>query len=158
MCCIDQERQDYAEGLRQARIRWDGMLIIIPGRPIAKKRPRFVRRGEHVITYNPQETEEGRWLLMAKGQITETMTGPVNMNCKFFFARPKSHFGTGKNQDKLKPSAPAFHTQKPDIDNLQKFVKDCLNGIAYKDDCQIIYVEASKMWVEAKERTEITLM
>ena len=157
----EQEWEDYADGLREARIRVErqrGMLIVIFGRPIAKKRPRFVRRGKFVSTYNCQETEEGRWLWEAKGQIHKMLTGPITMKCNFFFARPKSHFGTGKNHNKLKSSAPTFHTQTPDIDNLQKFVKDCLNGIAYKDDCQIIYVEASKMWAEADEKTEIILM
>ena len=156
----EQEWEDYAEGLRQARIRPERkegkMIIAIPGKPIAKKRPRFVRRGEHVITYNPQETEEGKWLLMAKGQITETMTGAILMSCLFSFNRPKSHFGSGKNAGKLKSSAPVYHTQKPDIDNLQKFVKDCLNGVAYRDDSQIVEVHAVKVWGE-QAKTEIRL-
>jgi phage terminase large subunit GpA-like protein len=35
--------------------------ITIPGPPIAKKRPKFARRGKFVTTYNPQDSEEGRW-------------------------------------------------------------------------------------------------
>jgi Holliday junction resolvase RusA-like endonuclease len=33
------------------------LLITIPGKPIAKKRPRFARRGKFVTTYNDQQTE-----------------------------------------------------------------------------------------------------
>jgi len=122
------------------------MKITVPGKPIAKKRPRFVRRGKGVITFNPQETEEGKWLLLAQGQIDEKIIGPVKMICRFVFERPKSHFGTGKNSGVLKASAPQYHIQKPDVDNLQKFVKDCLNGVAYRDDSQIVSVVALKEW------------
>ena len=155
----EEEWEDYAEGLRQARIRperKEGKLIIIPGKPVSKARPRFVRRGEGVITFNPQVTEEGKWLLIAKGQVTETMTGPVRVSCEFAFERPKSHFGSGKNAGKLKSSAPVYHTQKPDIDNLVKFVNDCLNGVAYRDDSQIVMIHADKVWGE-QARTEVWL-
>ena len=133
--------------------------IVIPGKPISKARPRFVRRGKGVITFNPQTTEEGKWLLMAKGQIKETMTGAIGMSCEFMFARPKSHFGTGRNADKLKSSAPVYHAQKPDIDNLVKFVNDCLNGVAYWDDSQIVMIHADKTWAYGfgEARTEIWL-
>jgi len=130
------------------------MRIIISGCPIAKKRPRFVRRGNGVITYNPQETEEGKWLLMAKGQVDRVLQGPVRMECYFIFERPKSHFGTGRNSGEIKASAPEHHIQKPDIDNLVKFVKDCLNGVAYRDDCQIIRSLSEKMW-GSEQRTVV---
>uniref|UniRef100_A0A6M3LIP7 Putative endodeoxyribonuclease n=1 Tax=viral metagenome TaxID=1070528 RepID=A0A6M3LIP7_9ZZZZ len=127
------------------------MKIIIPGKPIAKARPRFVRRGKHVITFNPQETEEGKWLLSARGQIPKPIEGPIEMFCEFVFDRPKSHFGTEKNSDKLKPSAPYFHTNKIDVDNLLKFCNDCLNGEAYKDDCQIVELTGIKRWANEGE-------
>jgi len=38
------------------------------GVPIAKKRPRFARRGKFVTTYNDQETEEGKFLLFIREQ------------------------------------------------------------------------------------------
>ena len=160
MRSTEQEWEDYAEGLRQARIRPERkegkMIIAIPGKPVSKARPRFVRRGEGVITFNPQVTEEGKWLLIAKGQVTETMTGPVRVSCEFAFERPKSHFGTGRNAEQLKKSAPIYHTQKPDIDNLVKFVNDCLNGVAYRDDSQIVMIHVDKVWGE-QARTEIRL-
>jgi len=130
--------------------------IIIKGKPIAKARPKFYRRGKDVGTYNPQETEEGRWLWEAKQQITECFDGPVFVFINFQFARPKSHFGTGKNSDNMKYSSPILHTQKPDLDNCIKFVLDCLNGHAFKDDKQIVYIHATKDWdSEALTRIEI---
>ena len=132
------------------------MLITIPGKPIAKARPRFYRRSGHVGTYDGQISESGRWFLQAKDQITERFEGPICVNLKFFFARPKSHFGTGKNAGILKKSAPYFHTTKLDIDNCIKFALDVLNGYAYFDDKQIVHLVAAKEYAEpGTERTEI---
>jgi len=66
--------------------------LTIPGKPIAKKRPRFFRRGKFVGTYNEQQTEEGRWQLMAQSQIKETVpTGtPIALVCMFYMPIPKS--------------------------------------------------------------------
>lgn len=128
------------------------MKIVIKGKPISKARPRFVRRGKYVAVFNPQKTEEGRWLWEALQQIDGVMIeGPIAMQCEFVFDRPKSHFGTGRNSGKLKPSAPAFHVQIPDADNCLKFVKDCLNRQAYKDDCQVVHVVADKRWADPGE-------
>lgn len=134
------------------------MKIIIPGPPIAKKRPRFARIGKGVRTYSDQETEEGKFVLFARQQITQRFDGPLVMVCKFVMPRPKGHYGTGKNSGKLRPSAPVCHTTKPDTDNLIKFVWDCLNGEAWKDDTQIVGIEAKKFYADDGEpRTEIEI-
>ena len=124
------------------------MPIIIPGIPIAKKRPRFARRGKFVTTYSDQQTEEGRFYLEAKQQICcKALNGtPVHIKLTFEMPRPKSHYGTGRNAGKLKPSAPEEHTSKPDLDNLIKFVFDCLNGLAWVDDTQVIGMSAEKIY------------
>ena len=130
------------------------MRIVVEGTPIAKKRPRFVRRGKFVGTYNPQETEEGRFLLMAKSQIPGPLEGPLKVRCLFYMPRPKAHYRSGKVVKQLKPFVPFWHTSKPDIDNCLKFIADCLNGVAWKDDAQIVSISSAKMYAE-NPRTEI---
>ena len=49
------------------------------------------------------------------------------------------------------------HTTKPDDDNLQKTYQDCLNGIAYSDDCQVIVKKCRKLY-SLQPRTEIVIM
>ena len=120
--------------------------ITINGMPIAQARPRFVKRGKFAHAYNPQETEAGKWILQAKDQVTECMEGPLLVSIYCFFQRPKSHFGTGKNSGTLKPSAPKYCLNSKDVDNLAKFILDCLNGLAYKDDKQIIDLRVRKRW------------
>jgi len=141
------------------------LTITIKGKPIAKKRPKFFRRGNHVGTYNAQETEEGRFRVDVASQIHQPADGfpvfkkgvPVHLECFFYFARPASHFGTGKNADMLKPSAPKYHTVKPDKDNLEKFVKDCMNGIAWHDDSQVVMGYQAKFWSKSTNQTVITI-
>jgi Holliday junction resolvase RusA-like endonuclease len=127
------------------------MRLFIHGKPIAKKRPRFARRGKHVVTYNDQETAEGLWILEAKKQIRElggkALHGPLELTVFFAMPRPKSHFGTGRNAGILKSSAPKAHTQTPDLDNLLKFVMDCLNHCdVWLDDKQVVWIATKKMW------------
>jgi len=132
--------------------------IIIPGKPIAKKRPRFARRGKFTVTYSDQETEAGKFLLLAKQQIDKIHTGPLRVDMLFFLARPKSHYGTGKNSTVLKSSAPAYPDSKPDYDNYIKFALDCLNEIAWDDDSQVIGGSCFKLYAkDGNARTEITI-
>lgn len=42
------------------------------------------------------------------------------------------------------------HSYRPDGDNLDKFVGDALNGVLWKDDCQIVWALRSKTIVDAK--------
>lgn len=45
---------------------------------------------------------------------------------------------------------------KPDIDNYVKAILDALNGVAFKDDSQIIALNAKKLYSD-KPRTEIEI-
>ena len=118
----------------------------IPGKPIAKKRPRFARRGKFVMTYNDQETEEGRFLWEVKQQYKgKPIEGPVQLHCEFCMYIPKS---TSKKKQVEMIMGQIEHTKKPDLDNMIKFVKDCLNGIAWNDDSQVTYLSAVKHYSE----------
>lgn len=135
---------------------WIDYTVEVPGVPISKKRPRFFRRGAHVGTYNPQVTEEGRFMLVARDalgaihypKVADKGT-PIRLTCHFVFPYPASM------SKKLKATNPD-HTKKPDADNCLKFVKDCLNGIAWHDDSQVYYVSAWKMYGETP-KTVITI-
>jgi Holliday junction resolvase RusA-like endonuclease len=128
----------------------ENMLINIPGVPIAKKRPRFARRGGFVTTYNPQESEEGKWITLAMSQIKEKKPAhiPIVLNIIFVMPIPKS---TSKKKADLMREGVIFHTKKPDLDNLIKFVKDCLNGIAWHDDSQVYKIWAEKRYGDNPE-------
>ncbi len=132
------------------------ITIQIPGKPIAKKRPKFFRRGNFVGAYNPQESEEGKWLWYARQQIPCKLSGPVSIKTVFYMPRPKSHYGSGKNKNVLKNNAPSLHASKPDIDNLQKMIFDCLNGVAWDDDACVFESYGRKEY-SSDPRTEIII-
>jgi len=83
--------------------------------------------------------------------------GPIRLVCTFHFPRPKKHYGTGRNAAVVKERyRNLWHSGRPDIDNLVKFVTDALNGIFYRDDAQITKVTAVKIWSH-KGLTEVFL-
>lgn len=129
--------------------------VTIPGTPIAKKRPRFARRGKFVTTYNEQQTEEGKFILLAIQQIKEKAPQgvPVELICRFVFPVPKSL--TKKAWREIVEQDYA-HVKKPDGDNCLKFVKDCLNGVAWHDDSQVWFAECRKIYDE-EARTELII-
>lgn len=133
------------------------IIIVIPGDPVAQARSRSTRSGHH---YDPQAKLKNSFKMLVKSQVKgmEPMTGPLTLSCDFRMKRPKSHYGTGKNSDVLKPSAPYYHTIKSDIDNLLKLVMDCLSGIVWVDDCQIcVLKETVKKYADIYPKTIIRI-
>jgi Holliday junction resolvase RusA-like endonuclease len=129
--------------------------IRLTGNPIAKKRPRFFRKGKHVGAFNAQETEEGRAAMEIQRQWGKGPTAkPVSVSIYAYIARPKSHFGTGKNAKKLKPSAPRHPLScRMDIDNIVKFYLDCMNIVVFNDDSQVVSLLAEKLYVPELDPT-----
>ena len=131
------------------------ITILIPGAPIAKKRPRFFRRGNFVGTYNCQDTEEGKWkweMLRQKGDLP-TIETAIHLTCRFFMPIPAS---ISKKKRAEYEGCAVPHTKKPDLDNLVKFVKDCANAVLWRDDSQVTTLTASKAY-HPTPGTEITV-
>jgi Holliday junction resolvase RusA-like endonuclease len=82
------------------------------------------------------------------------LDGPLEMELVFVLARPKAHYGTGRNSGVVKPSAPEFPATRPDVDKLSRAVLDALSGVVYRDDAQIVEKVARKRY-GAPERVEI---
>ena len=122
------------------------MLIVVPGDPIAKERPRFARKGNFVTTYSRQSKQEKEVLSICQEQVKEVLTGPLWVTITFYIRRPKGHYGTGKNAGVLKPNAPEYPTPRPDLDNYVKFYFDVLNEVAWEDDAQVCILSARKLY------------
>lgn len=86
------------------------------------------------------------------------LSGPVIVEFEFYFKRPKSHFGTGKNSNVLKQSAPDHHTIKPDVLKLARCVEDALSGIIYNDDSQIVREFLEKQYCDDLEKSDGVLI
>ena len=70
-------------------------------------------------------------------------TIPLWLEVTAFYPIPKS---TSKKKIELMEKGEIRPTIKPDLDNCVKIVADSLNGIAYKDDSQIVSVVADKYY------------
>lgn len=114
------------------------------GNPVPCQRPRFNSRTKHAYE-NPEQTKlkEGyRWQL--KSQYREKpLTCPLFIDFTFYMPIPK---GTSKPKTRDMLNGRLQHISKPDIDNLQKFVLDCLNGLVIEDDKLVIEVRARKIY------------
>ena len=84
-------------------------------------------------------------------------TGPVELLYCFRFARPKSHYRTGKNAHLLRPDAPPRPATKPDGDKLERTLWDALTGIVYVDDCQVVGWSGAKRYVQPGEPTGVAV-
>jgi len=122
-------------------------------KPIPQKRHRHTKSGH---TFDPSYKEKKAFF---KESIIyapyKPIEGGVGVELLFFMQRPKSHYGTGKNAEKLKPQAPYEHIKTPDTDNLVKFVLDALGTeqIFFKDDRQIVSVKARKLYANRRANT-----
>ena len=91
--------------------------------------------------YNPGTANEWKaCVIHALRQHFGTFPADVPLRCDltFYLPRPKSHFGSGKNAQQLKKSAPTRPTGKPDRDNLDKAVCDAITAAGvWVDDSQV---------------------
>jgi len=91
-------------------------------------------------------------------QISDSQfMGPVAMEVKFHFQRPKSHFRTGRNSGLLKDTASHHHTGKPDLTKLIRCTEDAMTGVLFRDDSQVVHRLATKVWSE-NDQVEIVVV
>lgn len=134
--------------------------MVILGDPQAQKRHRHFhnKKAGRIQNYDPSSGDKADFLSIIQSSAPEKpLEGPLRMSVDFFFARPKSHYRTGKNSSELKPSAPMWHTSKPDRDNLDKFCMDAMKGIFFRDDAQVCLGRIRKMYSDMP-RTEIEIV
>jgi len=70
----------------------------------------------------------------------------VQLRLHFFFERPKSHFGTGKNSERVKENAPRHHISYPDLDKLERAIFDALATVCFVNDSQVCHLNSLKSY------------
>jgi len=101
-------------------------------RPIPKARPRLSK----FAVYTPKKTADYEkliayeWKRRYKDLI---LKGAVKLDLLFCFKKAKTCKKT-------------LHTQRPDIDNLEKAILDGLNKTAFVDDCQVVELNSKKLF------------
>lgn len=127
--------------------------LTIPGRPMAKQRPRVLRNG---ITYTPKETMNYE-TLVKQLYITEhfrvRLQGPIKVTITAYIPIPKN---VSKKKRQLMIDGIIRPEKRPDWDNIGKIITDALNQVAYEDDKQIVDARVTKMYSE-EPRVEVEL-
>lgn len=116
----------------------------VEAEPKGKARPRFVRRGNFVQTYTPKKTHDYEKLI-AK---SFTDQGGTLFDYPFLEVDIEAYFPMPKSTSKAKKSEllTSWHNKKPDTDNVAKAILDGLNGIAWADDKQVVYLKVKKRY------------
>lgn len=118
----------------------------IPGRPEQQGSKRLI--GKHMIEANGRLADWRATAVQAMHDPdADPYAGPVKVAATFIYARPGSHYGTGRNSDTLKPSAPVFKDSAPDLDKLQRAVGDALEAAGIiVNDSRIVAWDTSKIY------------
>lgn len=129
------------------------MRFTIPGAPQGKARPKVTRNGN----FTPRKTREYEELVRAvwrqSGSERFPDGEPLEVLIAAYYPAPKSATKSNRFQMLLGKIRP---TKKPDWDNIGKIVCDALNGLAYKDDAQIVRGTVAKFYSEAP-RVEVCI-
>lgn len=129
------------------------VTLKIVGKPQGKQRPKFSRAGNYVKTYTPEQTVNYenyvRLCWMQSG--AEMLNGIVKAKIRAHFKVPSS-VSKKKRERMLK----SYYDHKPDTDNLAKIILDSLNGFAYSDDAQVVWLEVCKVY-DTEEYVNLTL-
>ena len=138
---------------------WDDEQVarisfIVPGQPVPQgsKRAFKHRTTGRVVVVDDKAEKLKPW----RQEIIDTihhynldkrMIGAVGVDLDFYFAHLKGHYGSGRNADVLKPSAPAYVTVWPDLDKLSRAVLDALvQGGLIADDSAVAALSAQKRY------------
>jgi crossover junction endodeoxyribonuclease RusA len=116
------------------------VAFTLEGSPQPKQRPRVVQRrdGRGVMTFTPKETTDAEKLVRQAAIFARARWGsenPIRLTLRFFRGDARGC----------------------DLDNLAKLVQDALNGFAYQDDKQIVWLSATKAIDRRHPRTEIEI-
>lgn len=110
------------------------MILYFELEPVAKGRARFTRNGH---CYTPAKTREYEKTIamLAKAQLRGQMPLEGALQVSLFIGLTAPKRGNR-----------GFPSVRPDLDNYQKAVFDALNGIAWRDDSQIVALFAKKFY------------
>lgn len=132
--------------------------IVIPGKPQAKQRPRFARCGKFVKTYTPEATRNAE-LNMSEIATRQAREQGWNLSLAALFCMVNAYVAIPASKSKiwrLKALQGEIRPiTKSDLDNYIKTV-DALNKILFKDDSQIVDIQAGKYY-SSNPRLEITI-
>lgn len=130
--------------------------FVVYGEPVAQGRPRATTINGHARMYDPAKSHDYKdyvRLVASEYAPEKLLEGAVSLELNVYLPIPKS-FSQKKQRDAEKGLIRP--TKKPDMDNYIKGICDALNGVIWKDDCQVIHLIAEKLY-SFRPRIEIVI-
>jgi len=136
-------------------VEMDVHQIYIPGRPIPKPSAKWgPGRGSKGHWYQPGSNVKNKIRDAILDKLPQSRHGPlfaadvpVCVTVWFLLPRPEDDFKSKSRLRKVLTKAARamlFAPIKPDLDNLLKYTLDACSGVLYKDDRQVVKIEAYK--------------
>ena len=101
------------------------------------------------VFYEPAKLKSAKKALTAllfQKRPKESLTGPLSLSVLWLFPKGKSH------------KAGEWRVTRPDTDNLEKMLKDCMTHCGFwKDDAQVVREHVEKKWSEDPVGIEIEI-
>ena len=123
-------------------------LDISPPTVTAQEHKVRVVRGKPMF-YDTQKLKDARATfekLLRQHVPVEPITGPVALTVEWRFATKTHKEGT-------------YRVTRPDTDNLQKLLKDCMTAVGFwQDDAQVCREEVTKRWSRQKPGIHIRVV
>jgi Holliday junction resolvase RusA-like endonuclease len=121
---------------------------------MGKQRPKFRAAGKFVQTYTPTKTVNYETLVKELFITNQCpmLDGEISVQVVAYLTIPQSAPKKKAEQMAIGNINP---TKKPDCDNILKIVCDSLNGMAYRDDSQIVQAMIKKRYTNQTPRVEI---
>jgi crossover junction endodeoxyribonuclease RusA len=116
--------------------------LLVPGKPEPKGSMRVGRHGG-IFSSNPRLKGWQQQIAVAfaaERNGAGVLLGPIYLELVFRFVRPASHY-TAKGA--LRKGAAAY-PGRPDLDKLARGVLDGLTGVLFRDDSQVVELDAAK--------------
>ncbi len=120
----------------------------IPGKPQGKGRARsFLMRNGKIGHHTPDKTRSYEGMIRTLGMQavggTKPTEQPIALTLTIVMPIPSS-WPAWKRE--LAEAGRLLPTTKPDSDNVEKAVKDALNGVCWRDDAQVVSGDKNKFF------------
>ena len=118
------------------------MIFEIIGTPLQKQSARFAKRGRFMKSYQPKNVVN--YAAQAKIQVIDQLpegfvpfSGKIKV-IRLTFVFPPLKSWSKKKLQSLRDGSCIYKDTKPDLDNLEKMIYDCCNGVVWTDDAKIV--------------------
>ena len=122
--------------------------FVIYMEPVAQGRPRFAKRGQFMQAYDPKKSRDFKSMFFAAAQQHRPERPiprgtPVFLTVNIYRSIPKSF---SKKKQKLAEDKELRPTQKPDLDNYIKGIKDGMRDVFWENDSQVVDTKSAKYY------------